>query len=137
VKELIIALILSIAAEYGVPGYLAVAICENESSFVTTAIHINEDGSVDQGLMQLNSNVFGDLEGKWMLAEHNIRAGIEHLAKYRSELDSWYAATISYNGGIYRTKQNNPNPRSVEYAVRVFKRWEELAPDEHKQFIGR
>jgi soluble lytic murein transglycosylase-like protein len=70
----IISLIFAIAIEIQVPPcfVLAIALNENESLNPLAVSKQNNDGTVDRGIMQLNSQYF-DIE--WWIPETNIRAG--------------------------------------------------------------
>jgi soluble lytic murein transglycosylase-like protein len=132
-KEALVALILSIAPMYDVPPYLVVAIAEVESNWNVNATNQNKDGTVDRGLLQLNSSWFRHTE--WTNPSINIYYGFEHLQWLRSQTDSWWAATVAYNCGLSRL--SNPPDKSVSYAVKVYETWERYAPHEHKRYIGR
>jgi soluble lytic murein transglycosylase-like protein len=72
------ALIVVIALEIGVPPYLVLAIAYTENpSLDPSAAHKNNDGTLDLGIMQLNSSWYKDTN--WMDPETNIRAGCEYI----------------------------------------------------------
>jgi soluble lytic murein transglycosylase-like protein len=115
------ALILAIALEVGVPPYLALSIALTENQTLNPlAVHKNRDGSFDLGIMQLNS---GWYTGNWQDPEENIRAGCLLLKELLSKpgLNTWQAV-ICYNAG-YQRFCNGPPMESVEYAGKVFERW--------------
>jgi soluble lytic murein transglycosylase-like protein len=126
----IIELVLLIAPQYDVPPMLVVSIIIKESRGDVYAININENGTVDRGLMQLNSSWF---TGDWECAETNIRAGIillkylyertKHLSPY------WYAALVSYNCGLnWFIENSNPPNQSINYAIEVMQLWSDIDP---------
>ena len=126
--EIITALILSIAAEVGIPPYfaLAVALIENPQLDQFALSDRNANGSIDRGVMQLNSYTFPDIN--WSDPETNIRAGCEYL-KHLADMDihnTWWAVAISYNCGY--NKLNDPPVSTIGYAGRVINKWEELDP---------
>jgi soluble lytic murein transglycosylase-like protein len=129
----LLSLVLSISAQYNVPSYLVVAIVECESNWNPHAIHINKDGTVDQGIMQLNSSWWQD--DLWYEPFINIHAGVQHLVALRELTDSWYQATIAYNCGIARIK--NPPSSSLDYAVKVFEVWEQYNKRQLMAYAGR
>jgi soluble lytic murein transglycosylase-like protein len=127
--ESIIALIFLIAAEIGVPpNYaLAVAMCESglNPSVIST---VNQNGSVDRGLFQLNSYVYPDVE--WDDPETNIRLGITHL-KWLARMEchnTYWAVAISYNAGhSYLLNKMVPPDSSIDFANKVMKTYTELS----------
>jgi soluble lytic murein transglycosylase-like protein len=124
----IMCLILSIAAEMEIPPYfaLAIAVEENWTLNPLAVSPINENGTVDRGIMQLNSRYF-DID--WSDPETNIRAGCR-LIKYlitRPEINTYWAAAVAYNCGYAGyLRDGGPPEKSVAYGGRVMKRWLEL-----------
>jgi soluble lytic murein transglycosylase-like protein len=115
------ALILAIALEVGIPPYFALSIALTENPTLNPlAINVNSDGTLDRGIMQLNSSWFN---GAWRDPEENIRAGCNHIKWLLSlpGMNYWLAA-VAYNCGYGRLLENPPNV-SIEYANRVFARW--------------
>jgi soluble lytic murein transglycosylase-like protein len=115
------ALILAIALEVGIPPYFALSIALTENPTLDPlAVNVNSDGTVDRGVMQLNSSWFN---GSWGDPDENIRAGCEHIKWLLSlpKMNYWLAA-VAYNCGYGRLLKNPPNV-SIEYANRVFARW--------------
>jgi soluble lytic murein transglycosylase-like protein len=114
-------LIISIALEVGVPPYLALAIAYTENPTLDPlAIHINQDGTLDRGVMQLNSGWF---QGNWQDPETNIRVGCELIKELmRKPSMNYWQVCIAYNCG-YRRFRENPPHTSIEYANRVFTKW--------------
>jgi soluble lytic murein transglycosylase-like protein len=119
--EIIKAMILAIALESGIPPYLALSIAlEENQSLNPLAVHINADGSRDLGIMQLNDSWF---KGDWQDPETNIRAGcalVKELAG-KPGMNYWLAC-VAYNCG-YGRLLDSPPIVSIEYANRVFARW--------------
>jgi soluble lytic murein transglycosylase-like protein len=116
------ALILAIALEIGVPPYLALAIALTENPALDPlAVHENPDGTLDRGIMQLNSSWYN---GDWQDPETNIRAGCEHI-KWLLSLPNmnFWLATVAYNCGYGPLRSGNVPNISIEYANRVFARW--------------
>jgi soluble lytic murein transglycosylase-like protein len=115
------ALIIAIALELGVPPYfaLAVALTEN-SSLNPAAVHGNPDGTMDLGVMQLNSSWY---TGDWQDPASNIRAGCGHLKWLLAECgsDLWLAA-VAYNCGLSRARDGPPDA-SLAYAGKVLQKW--------------
>lgn len=128
----IMTLILQIAPQYDVPPYLIAAIIIKESDGNPNVINRNnENGTIDRGLMQLNSSWFND--DNWDCAETNIRAGCQHLRfmydATKAKSPYWWAAIVSYNCGLRWHKNNSEPPvHSINYANSIIKLWFELDP---------
>jgi soluble lytic murein transglycosylase-like protein len=120
--EAIQAMIIAIALEVGVPPYftLSIALTENDT-LNPIAVHINADGSRDLGIMQLNDSWF---KGDWQDPETNIRAGCELIKELigKPGMNYWLVA-IAYNCGYERLLRKPPPDVSIEYANKVFARW--------------
>ena len=117
----IIALIIAIAVEMGIPSGFAVSIAlEENPSLNPLAVNENENGTFDRGIMQLNSSWF---TGNWQDPETNIRAGCALLRELmnRPGINTFWAVALCYNAG--RGRLNNPPDASIEYAGRVMSRW--------------
>ena len=126
--EYIVALILAIAAEVGVPPNFALAIAQEENRKLDPMVKSlpNEDGSIDLGVMQLNSKYFGNID--WWIPEINILAGcllIKELMS-KSVLTTWWSIACSYNTGYTRFIMQGPPKETIDYANRVMHRWHEL-----------
>ena len=121
----IMALILIIAGEMGIPPNFALAVAiEENGTLDPLAIGTNQDGTVDRGIMQLNS---GWYNGEWWEPETNIRAGCQLIRELHDKGLNWWQVAIAYNCGYYRLISDaGPPDRSIEYANRVFRRWHEL-----------
>jgi len=129
-KEVIAALILSVAVEVGVPPYFALAVAVTESELNPMAISKeNQNGTRDHGIMQLNDKYFGHLGDSLYCAETNIRAGVGLIKTLMEMPDiyTFFAVALTYNAGYSRL--NNPPASTVSYARRVMLKYEELATD--------
>jgi len=121
----IMALILSIAAEAGIPPYFALAIAleENYTLNPLAVGAVNENGTFDRGVMQLNSGWF---TGDWQDPETNIRAGCLHIKSIMGmpEINTYWDIAAAYNCGYARFISGaGPPIASVNYAGRVMERW--------------
>jgi soluble lytic murein transglycosylase-like protein len=121
VFEVIKALILAIAFETGIPPYLALSIAlEENPALEQLAVHVNNDGSHDLGIMQLNDNWFS---GDWRDPETNIRAGCGLIKELMGKPGmNYWLVCVAYNCGYGRLLKEPPDV-SIEYANRVFARW--------------
>ncbi len=77
-------------ARYGIPPALLQAIAKVESNYDPTAIHQNQDGSTDRGLMQINSWWADELGGDiWMIInDPSIWGGFETKGYNKREIRS-------------------------------------------------
>ena len=125
--EIILSLIVLISAEYGVPENFVKAIIKTESDFNCEAIGYNKNGTIDYGLMQLNSSWYND--DNWRDPETNLRAGIKHI-RWLMDIHkgtSWWALAVSYNAGTsWLVNNHEPPMASLDYADKVMREWEEL-----------
>ena len=130
-----IELILAIALEVGVPPNFALAIALTENTGLDPlAVNKNKNGTVDRGIMQLNSVWF---DGNWRDPETNIRAGCEHikmLMQTMPEDTTWWALAVAYNAGRnWQLKAERPPVKATVYADMVVAKWEELG--DRKLFV--
>lgn len=135
----ILALIFTLAIEADVPPYFvqAIAISEHWNGSVESTVidplaisKPNSDGSVDRGVMQLNSRYFSDVD--WSSPEANIREGIRLIKALSKEplLNTWWAVAVAYNCG-YTGFKNGPPYSSVEYGSLVMSVWVQLEDIRH------
>jgi soluble lytic murein transglycosylase-like protein len=120
--KMIAALILAAAADIGIPPYFALSVALTENPALDPrAVHVNANGSRDLGVMQVNDSWF---TGDWQDPEVNIRAGcglIKWLT-HQPGITTWWDVAVAYNCG-YSRFMAGPPAASVEYAVKVFERW--------------
>jgi soluble lytic murein transglycosylase-like protein len=127
--EAIIAMIITIAVELGVPSNFALSVAVCESGLNSTVVSdVRKNGSIDRGLFQLNSYVYPDID--WSDPEVNARLGIVHL-KRLIEMDchnTYWAAAVSYNAGHYYMLNGlDPPESSIIFANRVMFKYSELS----------
>jgi soluble lytic murein transglycosylase-like protein len=133
VKEILIALVIAMASDTFVPPYLAVAVAEVESCWDVHAYRTNTNGTIDRGLMQLNSSWFNRPD--WADPITNIEYGLAHLWYLRTQTDSWYQAVIAYNCGLSRL--DNPPVASLDYVIKVYEVWDKYNHAELTKYTGR
>lgn len=137
----ILALILAMSIEANVPPYFVQAIALTEhwgGSVENTEINPkaislpNKDGSVDRGVMQLNSRYYDHVD--WSCPETNIREGIALIKSLSKEplLNTWWAVAVAYNCG-YAGFVSGPPSSSIDYGSRVISVWSQL---EDTRFIS-
>jgi soluble lytic murein transglycosylase-like protein len=117
-----LSLIVTIAAEYGLPSDFVVAIALTENDTLNpSAVNRNRNGSRDLGLMQLNSTWY---KGNWNDPETNVRAGCNLIVSLRRQGLNWWEVAIAYNCGYSRLKsKEGPPESSIDYAISVFDKW--------------
>ena len=130
-----IALIMMIAQEMGVPPYFALSIAILESNLDPCAVSpVNQNGTVDYGIFQLNSQYFYDFD--WSCPETNIRTGIRHI-KWLIDHPwtcTYWSVAAAYNAGINRL--DDLPDTTPDYANRVMRLWSELSGGNEMALIG-
>lgn len=115
-------------AETGVPADIACRLIQEESGWNRFARHVNSDGSVDKGLMQLNSKYIKS-DYRWRFndgrkidpfdAETSMRVGLRKLALNHTRLGSWWSAVAAYNCGLDWFRNHRPYDESIALANKV------------------
>lgn len=118
-------------ARYGVDPWLLYAIALQESSLQANAVNKNSNGSVDVGLMQINSFWFEELE-KIGINESSlfdpctsIHVGAWVLAQSIQVFGRNWRAVGAYNAGT--AKNNKTEARRKAYAQRIIDRYYGIA----------
>jgi soluble lytic murein transglycosylase-like protein len=112
--EAIVALIIEIAVANNVPPAFALAIAYTENATLDAdATYVNKDGSIDCGIMQLNSQYFG----LRFNPVDNVRTAIKHIKELMDICDTYWAVAVAYNAGLSRLR--NPPNSSIDYANEV------------------
>jgi len=113
-------MIVKMSKEFNIPVHLALALVKTESNFDAKAINHNRNGSIDYGLMQLNSFTFSNLTAKELLdPETNISCGLNYLREMYDMLGNWNDAIVAYNAGPYRVEKKIAPAISVIYMYRI------------------
>jgi len=121
----IIGLIISIATSVNVPPHFALSIALTENPGLNpTEIHVNQNGTVDRGIFQLNSSWYKD--DNWKDPESNIKAGCLHIKQIMESPSAYtyWDVAIIFNSGHMRL--NNPPAQTIEYATKVMSTWLEI-----------
>jgi len=122
----ILALIFTIAVEYGVPPKFAQAVALTENSTLNPeAVNVNKNGTRDLGIFQLNSVWYKNPE--WNDPEQNIRDGVKRIKWLMSlpEINTYWAVALAYHSGLEGMK--DPLKKQLEYADNVINKWNELS----------
>lgn len=93
-------LIAKYSKKYDIPTALLKAVIQQESGFNAKAVGVNTNGTVDRGLMQLNSNTAPGLAAQlgW-----DYKVGIEFVPRKAIEMGAYYLSTLYVEGDIERT----------------------------------
>ena len=110
-----------------VPVELAYALVYTESRFKTKATHINKNGTVDRGVMQLNSSNKEYFSRKfWENKPYDsynaleaVPIGLSYLRQLYDELGSWHAAIAAYNCGPYRYRSGQVPLSTRRYVQKI------------------
>lgn len=139
-NKLITSLIMVAALNADVPPdfVLAVAYAEHWGGSVESTVidakavsRPNTNGSVDRGVMQLNSYVFKSLVA-WDDPAVNIAAGVTHIKVLSAQCTTWWEVALAYNCGFGRMHSElGPPQSSLRYADRVIAIWHELSGAEY------
>lgn len=122
----------NLCKKYGVDYELALAVLLYESGGVVDAVNTNTNGTVDKGLMQINS-----VNYKWLEEEigitniedpwQNIEAGVFMLGEFSAKYDDKHQILMSYNmGSGTMRKLNRKGIYSSRYSRKVVSIMEEI-----------
>ena len=130
--EVITALIITIATDFGIPPNFFLSLITVESRFNPNAIGYNYDTegnllSVDLGLCQVNSNNYGT-DWNWQDPKTNLKVGAKHIVMLLQDekINTWWAVAVAYNGGAFRIHDGNPKLQTIEYANKVMEIYTKL-----------
>jgi len=99
---------------------LAFAVAYVESRYDPKARSTNTVGSLNRGLFQLNSSVFGRISDRVVLDPyHNARLGLGHLQEYLSKSNDEFTALAAYNAGITRITEKGVPGMTFKYISEV------------------
>ena len=122
--------IIATCFQYRIPVGYFTKMLEQESGFDPNAKnYANENGTVDEGLVQVNSG-FKDYFG-WKYGienfdpykvEHALEFAGKHLAFLYEQTGDWELAFASYNAGLERVKSGDIPASTVEYVNIIFGR---------------
>lgn len=112
------------AQRYQVPTTIAFALIYTESSFLSRARHINSNGTIDEGIAQLNNS---NLEYfSWKFNEGKaynpydifdaVPISMKYLRSLYLQFGNWRDAVAAYNCGPYRVTKRTI-PLSTRYYV--------------------
>lgn len=99
---------------------LAFAVAYVESRYNPKARSTNTVGSLNSGLFQLNSSVFGRVSERLIYDPyHNARLGLGHLQEYLSENNDEFTALAAYNAGLTRIAEKGIPGMTFKYISEV------------------
>jgi soluble lytic murein transglycosylase-like protein/Na+-transporting methylmalonyl-CoA/oxaloacetate decarboxylase gamma subunit len=112
--------ILEYADKNDIPFSLAFSLAYAESRYKATAVHKNENNSVDRGLFQLNSNSFPNLsEADYFNPRTSARYGMEHLRLCFDTAGNEVSALAMYNAGATKVRNDNTPRRTLNYIADI------------------
>jgi hypothetical protein len=103
-------LLVNNAIIHKVPVHYLFGLAWTESEFYPKAVngHKNANGSIDFGLMQLNSNTFSDYETEFLMdAANNVRLACSFLLEKYRGYGNWYESLFAYNAGNTEVIKNH------------------------------
>lgn len=121
-----------VCQEYGVDFDLVIAIMDGESEYEIKALGINNNGTTDHGLMQINSGNHEWLKEELGITdffdpEQNILCGVFMLADIMERHDDVHEILMSYNMGEKRMRElKREGVYSSKYSRKVVKRMNTL-----------
>lgn len=112
--------ILDNSVAHNVRPSLAFAVAYVESRYNPKASSKNTSGSLNSGLFQLNSSVFGMTSEKLIYDPyHNAKLGLSHLEEYLSLSADEFSALAAYNAGITRISEDGIPGMTFKYISEV------------------
>lgn len=121
-----------VCQEYGVDFELVIAIMGGESEYEIRALGINDNGSTDHGLMQINSCNHEWLKEELGITnffdpEQNVLCGVFMIADIMKRNDDVHEILMSYNMGEKRMRElRKEGTYSSEYSRKVVKKMDLL-----------
>jgi len=105
---------------FSVPALPLISLVWVESRFDKYAINVNQIGSVDRGLFQLNSRTFSSLDERdFFDAQTNVLHGVAYLRYCLKQARNIEEAIAMYNAGIYRVKQSSIPESTQRHVWRI------------------
>ena len=119
--------LMNAAESHRVDPALVVAVSRQESRFDPQAKGVNKNGSVDRGLMQLNSSTFAYLEeAEFYDPELNARLGVGYLRNTLDLSGNTVAALAMYNAGPGRVGSLGAPRMTLDYISKILSYRDEL-----------
>jgi soluble lytic murein transglycosylase-like protein len=115
------------SAAQDIPVAVLKAVAETESSFNAAAMHRNADGTIDIGMMQINSSWLPALAQHGIQRAHlwdgctNIKVGAWILAQNANRLGWNWDAVGAYNVGCRKLAKAQCDARRAAYARKIHK----------------
>jgi soluble lytic murein transglycosylase-like protein len=108
--------ILEFADKNDIPFSLAFSLAYAESQYKPTAMHKNNNGSIDRGLFQLNNNSFPKLtESDFFDPRISAQYGMAHLRFCLDTAGNEVEALAMYNAGTTKVRSDNTPRRTLNY----------------------
>ncbi len=120
-----------------VPVNLAFSLAWAESSFNSRALNVNDNGSVDRGIFQLNNSY----RQQWSVdsfynIHKNIKEGLRYLKKCLNDTNGDVAKALgAYNAGLHASMNNALPERTKRYIEKILTK-EALLDDQIRAVIS-
>ncbi len=108
-------LIQSLAASYGIPPSLALAVATRESGLNQGAI----GAAGEIGIFQLMPSTASDLGVDPSNLQQNIQGGLSYLQSLYQQFGNWTDALEAYNGGASHVTAGNVSGAAQNYAASI------------------
>jgi len=118
------AIISEINASLQIPEAVLGRLIEWESGWDALCVRANPNGSIDYGLMQLNSRYLIDYKWRYngdrgfdpLDPGDNLSVGMRHLRHLYDVTGNWFDAVCAYNAGLSRVRSGNVPEKTIMYA---------------------
>jgi soluble lytic murein transglycosylase-like protein len=116
--------------ELDIPLNIFYNLIYEESRWKATAINRNKNGTMDRGLMQLNSRYQSYFVNKFFNSKfvfdifnpyHNIEVGANYLKSLHNKYGNWKTSIMAYNCGPGNVDRNKIPTSTKSFANRIFK----------------
>jgi hypothetical protein len=133
----------SVCQDYKVDYEMALAVMDGECNGEISAFNRNDNGSVDKGIMQINSCNYSWLKEELGVTDfynpwQNIRCGVFILGGLSSRYTDQHQILMSYNMGERRMRKlRNEGIYSSEYSRKIIRRIKEISQEkENSEYLG-
>lgn len=112
--------VIQYSKQYDVPIILTFSLLEPESHFNRFAYNINDDGTIDRGLGQLNSYYFPmPIKDYWDI-DINLKTSIRFLHFcLENNNNDWALGCIAYNSGMPAIQKNRVKELTFRYLTTI------------------
>jgi len=117
-------IILKINMDTNIPLVLLIRLIERESNWNERLVYLNQNGTSDYGLMQLNSRYLDEYARRYYDGcvldpfdpAANLEVGMRYLRHLYETTGNWFGAVCAYNAGLSRVRAGTISRTTLEYA---------------------